>query len=527
MISTNEAFLIEMLIQYANRELSLDPLDNCYIRNELCDLMRCTAEPRNYPLINNVVDFFYEVTIPLSEIAVKKKIIKEEAKDRFQTKLLGIVTPRPAQIVDEFDRTANLEGIKSATDWFYNLCCKNNYIRTRDLHKNKIIEYNDEKNGNLVITVNLSKPEKDPKKIALEKDYEAYYPTCMLCVENEGYSGRPGYPARNNLRIIPFLLNDEQWRLQYSPYGYFDQHCIVFSEDHHEMNLDRNAFVRMLDFVEMIPHYFIGSNAPLPIVGGSILSHDHYQGGNKVHPMFSRQVREQYTHYRFPGVKIGILDWYNSVIRLRSKKRDTLLDAIMHIFKGWSNYSDESVGIIAQSEETPHNTVTPIIRLERGEYWCELILRNNRTDKEHPYGIFHPTQDMHNIKKENIGLIEAIGTFILPGRLDSEIKGIVDILSGEEPYDEKELNNRKNPLNKHKHVIDKFISRYGRTGVIRARNNVIAYIQKTCVKIIECTGVFKKNKQGREAFSAFMKSLGFKQVPPDKATASKKKIATK
>ncbi len=513
MVTHDDApLLIEKLIQYANRELSLDPLDNCYVRNELCDLMRCEAEPRNYPLIDQIVDFFFEVTTPLCDIAVQIGLIDEEGRDRFQTKLFGMVTPRPAQIVDEFDRIANLEGIKNATNWFYDLCCKNNYIRTRQLRRNKIIQYSDEKNGDLVITINLSKPEKDPREIAKAKLISSDYPTCMLCVENEGYSGRPGYPARNNLRIIPFVLDDEQWRMQYSPYGYFDQHCIVFSEDHHAMHLNRGAFTRMIEFVELIPHYFVGSNAPLPIVGGSILSHDHYQGGSKVHPMFKRKLRESFTHRKFPGVKIGIVDWYNSVIRLRSKKKDNLINCIMHIFNSWENYSDESVGIIAKSGETPHNTVTPIIRLERGEYWCELILRNNRTDSEHPYGIFHPTEDMHNVKKENIGLIEAIGTFILPGRLDAEIKGIVDILSGEVPYDEVALNNPKNPLHKHKFVIDKMLSRYGKTGVTGARTNITKYIQKTCVKVIECTAVFKKTKKGRDAFDRFMDYLGCKKI---------------
>ncbi len=501
---------IELLISYANEYLSLQITDNNYVRNALMELMR-VDEP-NYNMHAEVpTDVFAQVLTPLSSAAIEKGIIEDTERDRFETKLLGLVTPAPSQITEMFDNIVARDNVKAATNWLYELCCRSNYVRSREIKRNIVINHTDPVNGDLVITINLSKPEKDPRDIAKAKSITAGYPKCMLCIENEGYPGRPGYPARQTLRTIPLILNEEQWYMQFSPYGYYDQHCIVLCANHTEMKLTPDTFSRMIEFVEMIPHYFIGSNAPLPIVGGSILSHDHYQGGSKVHPMFRRPVRAQYHIPGFPSAKIGIVDWYNSVIRIKSKNRNELKQAVNYIYDSWCKYSDESVGIVAFSDNEPHNTVTPIVRFERGECYCELILRNNRVDEEHPYGIFHPTEDLHNIKKENIGLIEAIGTFILPGRLEQECREMIKYVSGERAFNEKELSNPDNPMYKHRFALVDMLTANGICSRKKAEEVVINYLKETCVKVIRCTAVFKNDEAGIAAFDRFMTAIGCKE----------------
>jgi len=511
---------IEQLLVYANNHLYLPESDNIYIRNQFFNLFKVEIEA--YSNSAPVEDIYSEVISPLSEYAIESGIIEDVEKDRFETRLFDMVSPRPSQVIEQFDHIAGSENVKTATNWLYNLCCRNNYIRTREIARNKIFLYSDYEHGDLVITINLSKPEKDPRDIAKAKFISnTTYPVCMLCPQNEGYFGRSGYPARNNLRAIPLFLNNEPWFMQFSPYGYYEQHCIVFNKYHVPMSLTADSFARMIDFVDTIPHYFIGSNAPLPIVGGSILSHDHYQGGLKVHPMFKRPLRVQYQHPDYPQVKIGIADWYNSVIRLKSKNREELKKAINYFYEAWQRYDDPSVNIISHTDDTPHNTVTPIIRLERGECYCELILRNNRTDDTHPYGIFHPTEDLHNVKKENIGLIEAIGTFILPGRLANECREMVKFLTGERKLIELESLDETQPMFKHRSAIFSLVTEHGnQLEKNKAEATVLDYLKKVCVQVIKCTAVFKDDELGREAFNKFMLSIGCVPFNPNASQKS-------
>ncbi len=497
---------IELLISYAKMFLMLQDCDEWYIRNQLMELLKVSqpAEPTE-----DVADLINDILQPLSDYAVAEGIVDEMLKDQFETKLMGIVTPPPSVIIEKFDHICLNEGMRQATNWLYELGRRSNYIRVADIKKNIIWSFSG-KRGDIVVTINLSKPEKDNREVAAARAMpQLQYPKCMLCTSNIGYSGRIGYPARHNLRTIPIPLGDELWHFQFSPYSYYDNHCIVFSDEHKPMHLDNSSFVNMLEFVSMFPHYFIGSNAPLPIVGGSILTHDHFQGGGKVHPMFKRPVVRQYKHADFSGVKIGIVDWYNSVIRLKSKNRESLLSAVNYIHNSWSTYSNASVGLVAKTDEQ-HNTITPIIRMERGEIFAELILRNNRTDNEHPYGIFHPTEDMHNIKKEGIGVIEVMGTFILPGRLANELHQIAPYLTGQKTFNEKELSNPENPLFKHRFMIMELLIKHGKNcEEQKASDAITEYVNGVCEKILECTSVFKHDEKGRKAFERFMADLGF------------------
>ena len=386
-----------------------------------------------------------------------------------------------------------------------------NYIRKVDIDKNigwKVAN----PRGDIMITINLSKPEKDPKAILAAKNApQTAYPKCMLCKECVGFSGNAARPARQTLRTIPIILNNEVWHFQFSPYVYFENHCIALSDEHRPMHIDADTFERMFDFVELFPDYFIGSNADLPIVGGSILSHDHYQGGSKVLPEMSAPSKKFFTHSSFENVKVSIVDWYNSVIRLEGKDRKEVKELAAHILKCWREYSDKNVDISAKTRNEPHNTVTPIARFnDENHYVIDMILRNNRTDKAHPFGIFHPTEDLHNIKKEGIGIIEALGLFILPGRLASEAHGIRDILTGKTPLDFKALSDESNPLSKHIGMIAQLANDFGTSLTEEeAATRVTDYINDACVRILDCTAVFKHDEKGEQAFDRFMTYCGF------------------
>ncbi|NCA66890.1 MAG: UDP-glucose--hexose-1-phosphate uridylyltransferase [Clostridia bacterium] len=500
---------IELLISYAKMYLMLQDTDEWYVRNRLMETLKI-SQP-SYPT-QDVAKLIDDILHPLSLYAISEGIIDEAQIDQFETKLIDFVMPAPSVIIECFDRKCLNEGMRQATTWFYDFCCKCNYIKTEDIKKNIVWSFTGS-NGDIVVTVNLSKPEKDNREVAAARALpQLQYPKCMLCTSNVGFMGRPCYPSKYNLRTIPIFLGDELWHFQFSPYSYYEQHCIALSDEHKPMTLNSASFEKMLEFVSLFPHYFIGSNAPLPIVGGSILTHEHFQGGGKVHPMFKRPVYKQYKHTDFAGVKFGLLDWYNSVIRLKSKNKEALLAAVNYIHEKWCAYSDESVGILSKTTEQ-HNTITPIIRMERGEIFAELILRNNRTDSDHPFGIYHPTEDLHNIKKEGIGVIEVMGTFILPGRLASEFHGIANYLNGKKPFNEKELSNPENPLFKHRFMIAELLIRNGIVTEDKASTLVTAYINKVCEQILECTAVFKKDAKGKNAFDIFMNTLGF--LPSD------------
>lgn len=488
--------LIENLIFYAVNELKLCFEDSVYARNQLLSLFKTDFK---FSLSNRAA-LQEEILEPMLDYAASEGLYAEGERLLFETKIMGLVTPAPGEVIEKFRKLA--KDSAAATKYLYDISVKNNYIRMCDIKKN-IRWTTSGEHGNIGITINLAKPEKDAKQIAAEKEQSGMkYPQCMLCVENLGFSGSLTHPARQTLRYVPVTMGGQNWYLQYSPYVYYDEHCIAFSASHSPMAVTGDTFLRLLDFVEQFPFYFMGSNADLPIVGGSILSHDHYQGGKKVLPMLSRPFKKTYEFAT--GAVVGILDWYNSVIRICSSKKYLVLDLATKVAERWRAYSDEDNGIYAYTN-APHNTVTPIASVnEKGEYCIDIILRNNRTDDKHPYGIYHPTEDMHNIKKEGIGLIEAMGLFILPGRLKREISLLIDILSSGRQPAFAALNDDKD-MSKHIGMIAQLAQQFG-TGLSRnnAQTAIINYINETCAKILECTAVYKNTREGEAAFDRFI-----------------------
>jgi UDPglucose--hexose-1-phosphate uridylyltransferase len=427
---------VEKLIAYGLRYGLLAPLDAVEARNALLDILGldepAAASPPDAlpqtptPILRTLLDF-----------AVAQGVIEDTvtARTLLDTRLMGCLMPRPSRVAERFESIRGQQGAAAATAWFYELNRRSNYIRVDDLARNLEWPYHSERYGRLEITVNLAKPEKDPREIARLKNMPASgYPRCMLCLENMGYAGRLDFPARQTLRVLPLTLHGESWYFQYSPYVYYDQHCIVFREEHAPMRIDRNTFVRLLEFVDQFPHYFIGSNADLPIVGGSILNHDHFQGGAHVLPMARAAVDAPLAAPEASSMRAGILRWPMSALRLTAADPDVLVEAADRLLEAWRGYGDPESGILSHSPDgTPHNTVTPIARRRGTDYELDLVLRNNQTSAEHPMGVFHPHAGLHHIKKENIGLIEVMGLFILPGRLEMELAGVSDVLTGQTP----------------------------------------------------------------------------------------------
>ena len=412
---------------------------------------------------------------------------------------MGCVTPAPSAVIDRFYALFRVSP-EAATDWFYHLCRANNYIRTdrvsRDLKWAVESPY-----GDIDITVNLSKPEKDPKAIAAAKLLPAKgYPKCLLCRENEGYAGTLSSPARQNLRLIPLTMGDAEWFMQYSPYVYYNEHCIVLSGTHTPMKIDRGTFERQLDFVEQLPHYFLGSNADLPIVGGSILSHDHMQGGHYTFAMAKAPVETPFTFAGFEDISAGIVRWPMSVIRLSGSDKVRLADLAEKILAAWRAYSDESAFVFAETNGEPHNTITPIARMRDGKFELDLVLRNNITTEEHPLGVFHPHAELHNIKKENIGLIEVMGLAVLPARLKGEMEEMKKaILSGTDFA-------AVEPIAKHKAWFLSFAGNYTFT-----EENTEEILKKeignTFVRVLTDAGVFKRGEAGQAAFMRFLATV--------------------
>ncbi len=407
----------------------VEPTDRAWAYNRLLECCGATGPTPQVALLDEGYDFEADLAL-LAEAGVAAGQAEDTAsgRDRLMMRLMGAIMPRPSEIAARFDALAASEGAQAATDWFYQLCVDVDYVRASAIAKN-IAWTCDTRWGELEITINKSKPEKDPRDIAAAGSApkgEAY-PACQLCVENEGYAGRSAalgaHPARQNLRIVPIELGGERWGFQYSPYAYFEEHCIAMSSEHRPMHVDRKAIGCLLDFVDLFPHYFVGSNADLPIVGGSILSHDHFQGGRHEFPMVRASVVEDVRLAPFPGVDAGVIEWPLSVLRLACDDRDVLLEAAVYVLDAWRGWSDPSVGVIAVTPDgTPHNTVTPICRMRDGRYELDLALRCNITTDEHPLGVFHPHEDKWHVKKENIGLIEVMGLAILPPRLEAEME---------------------------------------------------------------------------------------------------------
>ncbi len=443
-----------------------------------------------------------EVLKALLDEACSRGIIEDSIgyRDLFDTKMMNCLTPRPAQVQKEFYDLYE-ESPEKATDYFYKLSQDSDYIRRyrvkKDLKWKVPSEY-----GEIDITINLSKPEKDPKAIAAAKNAKSSaYPKCQLCVENEGYAGRLNHPARENHRIIPITVNDTRWGFQYSPYVYYNEHCIVFNGEHTPMKIDRSAFVKLFDFVKAFPHYFLGSNADLPIVGGSILSHDHFQGGHYTFAMAEAPIEETFTVAGYEDVEAGIVKWPLSVIRLRNKDEKRVIELATHILEKWRDYTDEAAFIFANTDGEPHNTITPIARKKGDLYELDLTLRNNITTEEHPLGLYHPHAQYHNIKKENIGLIEVMGLAVLPARLKEEMEILADYI-----VNKKDIRSNEK-IEKHAVWAESFLNAYDNVTEENVMDILKAEIGKVFVGVLEDAGVYKCTEEGREAFRRFIAVL--------------------
>ena len=421
-------------------------------------------------------------------------------RDLFDTKLMGALTPPPSDIITIFNEKYS-RSPKEATDWYYDFSQNTDYIRRyrikKDLKWTADTEY-----GKLDITINLSKPEKDPKAIAAAgKAKQSGYPKCQLCIENVGYAGRLNHPARQNHRVIPITVDHSAWFMQYSPYVYYNEHCIVFNGEHTPMKIDRSAFYKLLDFVSAFPHYFVGSNADLPIVGGSILSHEHFQGGHYEFAMAKAPIEHEFSVSGYENVKCGIVKWPMSVIRLTGSDRESLVDLADRILSNWRGYTDESAFVFAQTDGVPHNTITPIARMRNGKFELDLVLRNNITTKEHPLGVFHPHAQLHHIKKENIGLIEVMGLAVLPSRLKTEIAELGEyIVSGKDI--------RSNSvIEKHADWVDGFKKNYGSITSENVEEILQYEIGQVFRQVLEHAGVFKRDDNGKAAFMRFIDTI--------------------
>ena len=422
-------------------------------------------------------------------------------KDLFDTKIMGLLVARPSQIRNKFNYLYEKESPLAATDYFYKLSCDSNYIRRQRIKKDQKWT-TDTEFGTLDITINLSKPEKDPKAIAAAKNAkQSSYPKCQLCKENEGYAGRVNHPARQNHRIIPVTINNSDWFFQYSPYVYYNEHCIVFNSAHTPMKIERATFGKLLDFVTMFPHYFVGSNADLPIVGGSILTHDHFQGGHYTFAMAKAPIEKEISFEGFEDVKAGIVKWPMSVIRISSSDKERLIELADRILVTWRGYSDQEAFILAETEGEPHNTITPIARKRGDDYELDLVLRNNITTEEHPLGVYHPHAHLHHIKKENIGLIEVMGLAVLPARLKEEMLELEEaLLTG------RDLRSTET-LASHADWVESFLPKYDTIDESNVTDIIREEIGLVFSEVLECAGVYKCTEEGRKYFQRFIDSV--------------------
>ena len=502
MEKTNTNVEISRLLEYGLQRGLIAPEDKAYAANRMLALLGLREfEPQP---VEEELHTPVEPLERLCQFAAEAGLIEpdtRDGRDQFDTELMNCLMPRPSQVVGEFYSLYEKDK-QAATDYYYQLARSSNYIRVDRIEKDRMwtapTPY-----GDLVITINLSKPEKDPKAIAAAKNApQSGYPKCALCRENEGYLGSANQAARGNHRLIPLELGGEPWFLQYSPYVYYNEHCIVLSHEHRPMKVSRQSISRLLEFVTFLPHYFVGSNADLPIVGGSILTHDHFQGGRYEFPMAKAPIREKVCFPGFEDVEAGIVHWPMSVIRLRGKEAQRLVDLADKILTAWREYSDESAEIVAYTEGTPHNTITPIARRRGEDYELDLVLRNNRTTPEHPLGLFHPHAEYHHIKKENIGLIEVMGLAILPPRLLTETGLLEQALKN--PAQAQEIMARPE-MEKHQAWYEELkAAGAGEGDTQRAIQESIGVIFG---KILGNAGVYKDTEEGREAFRRFCSSL--------------------
>lgn len=489
---------IDSLVSYAMNRGLAEPVDHQVLLNRLLDLLRKDDyEPSNEPQTEDLE----EILKGLLDYAVANGLCQDDvtSRDIFDTRIMGAVTPMPREVIRTF-REKYANSPMEATDWYYQFSCDTDYIRRYRIAKDMRWKY-DSPYGQMDITINLSKPEKDPKAIAAAKNApQSGYPKCQLCRENEGYAGRMNHPARANHRIVPIDVCGADWCLQYSPYVYYNEHCIVFNAQHIPMKIDRAAFEKLLDFVKVFPHYFVGSNADLPIVGGSILSHEHFQGGHYQFAMERAEIETEISFKGYEDICAGIVKWPMSVIRLNGAEPERIAELADKILTAWRSYSDESVGILAFSDGEPHNTITPIARRRGEQYELDLVLRCNITSEAHPLGVFHPHADKHHIKKENIGLIEVMGLAVLPSRLKGELTELAaTIVEGRDVTTDP-------ALSKHADWVEELKKQYTFT-----EENVMDILMqetgKVFAAVLEDAGVYKNTAQGRCAFLKFVDAV--------------------
>lgn len=491
---------ITALLDYGCEQGLITEEDRIYVRNQLLDLFGLDSfeEQDGGPMpleeiLSGMLAYAYENGIIASDDIL--------TKDAFDTRIMGLLTPRPSQVIRTFEANYR-EDPKKATDEYYRFSRATNYIRAARVAKDRKWVISSEY-GDIDITINLSKPEKDPKAIAAALKVKASnYPKCLLCKENEGFAGRGNHPARQNHRVIPLTMNQEQWYLQYSPYVYYNEHCIVFRGEHTPMQINRSTFVKLLDFVTLFPHYFLGSNADLPIVGGSILTHDHFQGGRYEFAMAKAPVETPVVFAAYPQVTAGIVRWPMSVLRLRCKEKEPLIALCTQVLSVWRGYTDAACTIFAETDGVPHNTITPIARMRDGAYEMDLVLRNNLTTQEHPLGLYHPHEEHHHIKKENIGLIEVMGLAVLPSRLEKELRLLREaLLSGADIR-------QQEAIEKHADWVEAFLPKYPSLRAENVDRILEQEIGNVYVSILEQAGVYKRNAEGRQGFLRFVKAAG-------------------
>ena len=491
---------IKKLVEYGVQAGLVPECERIYTTNLLLEMF-CEDSYEDIEIDGEDIEL-EEVLKNLLDEAVSRGIIEDSIvyRDLFDTRLMNCLMPRPSQVQKSFWEKYE-KSPEEATEYFYKLSQDSDYIRRYRVKKDMKWKV-DSPYGEIDITVNLSKPEKDPKAIAAAKNAKASsYPKCLLCMETEGYAGRVNHPARENHRIIPITVNDSKWGFQYSPYVYYNEHCIVFNGQHTPMKIEKAAFVKLFDFVKLFPHYFLGSNADLPIVGGSILSHDHFQGGHYTFAMAKAPIEREVTVPGYEDVEAGIVKWPLSVLRIRSKDEKRLIELADHILGKWRGYTDEAAFIFAETDGEPHNTITPIARKVGEVFELDLTLRNNITTEEHPLGVYHPHAKRHHIKKENIGLIEVMGLAVLPSRLKEEIELLAEYIT-----EGKDIRSNEK-IEKHAEWAEAFLAEYDNVTKENVTDILKKEIGNVFVEVLEDAGVYKCTEEGREAFMRFVKTL--------------------
>ena len=512
-LELTEYGLVTGLVKPEDKRYTINRLLELFALDELEDEVVAAYEKRTPMTQESAEAALEDILTEMLDYAAEQGLMAEDTvtyRDLFDTKIMSMLMPRPSEVIGRFEKLKAEQGPQAATDYFYKLSCDSNYIRRYRIKKDRKWTA-DTEYGTLDITINLSKPEKDPKAIAAAKlAKQSGYPKCLLCKENEGYAGRINHPARQNHRIIPVTINNSDWFVQYSPYVYYNEHCIVFNARHTPMKIERATFGKLLDFVSQYPHYFVGSNADLPIVGGSILSHDHFQGGHYEFAMAKAPVEKEITFEGFSDVKAGIVKWPMSVIRISAKDKERLIELADKILLAWRGYTDEAAFVFAETDGEPHNTITPIARRRGEDYELDLVLRNNITTEEHPLGVYHPHAKLHHIKKENIGLIEVMGLAVLPARLKDEMAALEQALLDGSAIRKDEV------LEKHADWVEEFLPKYGITpgtaleGEIspeKLHEMIQTEIGLVFMQVLEDAGVYKCTEEGRAAFLRFVDSV--------------------